>query len=118
VFQRPVVHDGVVYFGSRDGQLSAVRTGGGVVWQTGAGGPVVSGLAVSGDVLLAVTVNGRLSARRLSDGLEVWALYLTPKAVECKVYAPVRAADGTAFVAATILQGEHGYPALFRVPVG
>ena len=56
----PMLHGGVVYFGSHDGYLYAVNLDGSVKWRFATGGPVVATPAVSGGNLVFGSSDGNV----------------------------------------------------------
>ncbi len=115
VFQQPTVDGDRVYFGSRDGNLYAVRADtGGLVYRVPMGGPVVAPPAVADGKVYAVTVGGKLRCLDAADGRERWAWDAKQgRPVKPVVLAAVRAVGGRVFVAAELKTGAGGAASLY-----
>jgi outer membrane protein assembly factor BamB len=73
VVSSPVWHDGLVYFGSDDGNVYAVDAATGRQrWMTRTEGPVASTPAIAGDRLFAMSYDGRLYALDVRSGEVLW----------------------------------------------
>ncbi|HKE42674.1 MAG TPA: PQQ-binding-like beta-propeller repeat protein, partial [Casimicrobiaceae bacterium] len=73
IVSSPVYKDGVIYFGSDDGNVYAVdAVDGHQVWKQKTGGPVSSTPAVGGETLYVVSYDGRLYALDLRTGATRW----------------------------------------------
>ena len=69
----PAWSDGLVVFGSGDGQVYAVDDGSGAVrWRFGTGGRVRSSPAIANGRVYVGSMDGTLYALRLEDGRELW----------------------------------------------
>jgi outer membrane protein assembly factor BamB len=115
VFQQPTVDGDRVHFGSRDGNLYAVRADTGeLVYRVPMGGPVIAPPAVADGKVYAVTVGGRLRCLDAADGRELWAWDLKERTGrEPVVLAAVRAAGGRVLVAAEVQTGAGGTASLY-----
>jgi outer membrane protein assembly factor BamB len=90
----PAVADGVVYVGSDDGRLWALRARDGkVLWRRATGGIVRSSPAVGGRRVFVGSDSGRLHAFGTAGGRRVWARYLGGR-----VTAPPLVVGGRVFV--------------------
>jgi outer membrane protein assembly factor BamB len=73
IFSSPTVLDGVVYVGSTDGNLYAVRAGdGSLMWKFATKGPVNSSPAVSYGLVFAASVDGNVYAVDATTGQQRW----------------------------------------------
>ncbi|HEU5478572.1 MAG TPA: PQQ-binding-like beta-propeller repeat protein [Candidatus Tumulicola sp.] len=73
IFASPSVADGVVYVGSADGKLYAVRAAdGALVWKFATGGPVNSSPAVVNGVVYFASLDGNVYAVGAADGRRRW----------------------------------------------
>ena len=73
IFSSPAVLDGVVYVGSGDGNLYAIRAAdGSQVWKFATKGPVDSSPAISGGIVYAASVDGNVYAVDGATGKERW----------------------------------------------
>jgi outer membrane protein assembly factor BamB len=73
IFSSPAVLDGVVYVGSTDGNLYAVRAAdGSLVWRFPTHGPVNSSPAVADGLVYFSSLDGNVYAVNTSDGRERW----------------------------------------------
>lgn len=73
IFSSPVVYDGVVYFGSTDRRLYAVRAAdGSEIWHVTTKGAVNSTPAVLGGIVIFSSVDGNVYAVNAADGAERW----------------------------------------------
>jgi outer membrane protein assembly factor BamB len=97
---QPVLADGILYAGSGDGALHAVRADDGRrVWRAAIGDKVRGDALVAGDQVIAGTIDGNLTALRRADGTQVWqrdlkgAVTSTPSLVDGKVVVGTRASS-------------------------
>jgi eukaryotic-like serine/threonine-protein kinase len=73
VVSSPVYQDGVIYFGSDDGNVYAVdATDGRQLWKRRTAGPVASTPAIAGDVVYAGSYDGRFYALDARTGATQW----------------------------------------------
>lgn len=72
---RPLLADGVLYVGSGDGSLHAVRGADGTrLWRAGASAKVRASAALAGDRVIVADLHGRVAALERATGAEVWRL--------------------------------------------
>jgi hypothetical protein len=107
IWNAPAVHEGVVYFGGRDGQVHALDAATGrAKWSAKAGGAVVQSPAVdarNGRVVVG-TEDMHAYAFELATGREVWRSPKLP-GVSFRGYHPVVAPDGSVIVTVTPAAG-------------
>jgi len=73
VVSSPVMHAGILYFGSDDGSIYAVQAATGrQLWKRATKGPVPSTPAIAGDLLYATSYDGHLYALDLRNGAVRW----------------------------------------------
>ncbi len=94
----PARDGGTIYAGSMDGKVYPLDTGTGElasVWPSpfDAGGPIKSSPVIVGDVLVLATESGNVIGVDLVSGEQAWSADL-----EIKVFAPLAASGGNAFV--------------------
>jgi outer membrane protein assembly factor BamB len=69
----PLLHQGILYFGTEDGTVYALRAANGrLVWKYSAPGAIKGALALANGNLYFGTYGGHVQAIRLSDGRRVW----------------------------------------------
>ncbi len=74
IFSSPVVHDGVVYVGSGDGRLYAVRASdGSEVWHFATQGAINSSPAIAGGAVFFSSRDGNVYGVNAADGSRLWA---------------------------------------------
>lgn len=90
----PVVVDGTVYVGSRNGNVSAVNaTDGSVEWTFETGGPVNSSPAVANDTVYVGSSDETIYAINAGDGTKRWST-----SAQVRVLAGPTVKDGTVYV--------------------
>ena len=73
VVSSPVMHAGILYFGSDDGSIYAVQAATGrQLWKRATKGPVPSTPAIAGDLLYATSYDGHLYSLDLRNGAVRW----------------------------------------------
>lgn len=73
----PLLHKGILYFGTEDGTVYALRAKGGrLVWKFQAAGAVKGALALSKGKLYFGTYGGHVYAIRRSNGRQVWSRHV------------------------------------------
>jgi outer membrane protein assembly factor BamB len=73
IVSSPVHDQGVIYFGSDDGRVYAIRASDGKqLWQRRTGGPVASSPAVAGGLVYAMSYDGKLYALDARTGQPQW----------------------------------------------
>lgn len=108
VFQKPTAAGDRVYFGSRDGNVYAVRAADRpeVVYRVRMGGPVIAPPTVDGDKLYVVSVPGLVKCLAAADGRELWSLDLAERTrAQVSAFGAVRAACGRVYVGAEVTTG-------------
>ena len=108
VWNSPLVHEGTVIVGGRDGKLYAIEAGSGKVrWAAPTGGPLLCSPALDARAPGAGDGSGRVYigsedmhvyAFALRDGTQVWASEKLP-GVSFRGYHPVVAPDGSVMIA-------------------
>jgi outer membrane protein assembly factor BamB len=74
VAPKPLRVEGVLYVGSRDGSVHAVRVDdGALVWKTDLGSVVRTGAAAAGDAIVVATRSGGVAALARADGAVAWS---------------------------------------------
>jgi outer membrane protein assembly factor BamB len=73
VAPNPLLVEGVLYVGSRDGSVHAVRAeDGALVWKTEVGSVVRTGAVAAGDTVVVATRAGQVAALARADGTVAW----------------------------------------------
>lgn len=103
VFGRPTIAGNRVIFGSRDGHLRGLTFDGKEVFCLDLGGAVMAPPAAVGDVVIAVSVPGRIVAVSAGDGRELWRYELSQRGGEPSVYAGPCVAGKQIFIAGELM---------------
>lgn len=75
VFSTPVVSQGRVYFGSKDGQVRCLRVEDGeLLWSQKLDGPIIASPALASSTVIAVSITGTLYALDAATGAVQWRL--------------------------------------------
>ena len=91
----PLIEDGTVYIGSRDGFLYALSAAGGApVWKYDAGASVTGPAASAGGLIIAADLDGRVHAVERDAGSRKWMT-----APESRIWGGVAADENAAFAA-------------------
>ena len=93
------VHDGYVFFGSRDGYVYCLWGGDGkLIWQTDVGGPVVSSPAVTPEVVYAATKNGFIYGLSADSGEMQWEFNTRVVTRNIEFYSSPAVANGWLYI--------------------